>query len=138
MIKDSRLKGAITEKKVALKFLENGFNLYEPVIPGEEIDLVVEKNNKFFRIQIKTAYYVEESKSYRATLSGSNHRVYGEDAFDYFAIYLSDKDDVYIVPRHKANMKSINIVAREFSKFDKSKNNKTFYPKDYLNNFNLL
>ena len=108
-------------------------------MPGEEIDLVAEKNNKFFRIQIKTAYYDQKWDAYRSILLGANHRMYDENAFDYYAIYLPDKDDIYLVPNSKTiGKKSITIIAREYDKIDKLTKHRTFFPKDYLNNFNLI
>lgn len=135
---DTRVKGQISERKAILKFIENGFNVYEPVSDSDEIDFVVEKNNNYFRIQSKTAYYSKDQKIWRCSVLGANHREYAKDAFDYFAITVPENDDLYIIPKHKVTMKNMSILRdREFHAADKWKNTRTLHVKDYLNNFNL-
>jgi len=139
MINDPRTKGALTELIVKQKFIENNFNVYEPCLASDEIDCIVEKNKKYFRIQCKTARYEKLYNSYRVSILGANYRVYAADAFDYLAAYLPDKEYLYLIPKNKLKGKTLNIVVdREFSKYDKDKYTRTFFVKDYLNNFNLV
>lgn len=53
--------GLITEYKCQLYLLEQGFNVLIPIGNYQKYDLVIEKNNKFYRIQIKHAAEKEDS-----------------------------------------------------------------------------
>lgn len=35
-------------------FISNGFNIFKPVLENGKVDLIVEKYNKYFRLQVKT------------------------------------------------------------------------------------
>lgn len=47
--------GLITEYKCQLFLIEQGFNVLTPIGNYQKYDLVIEKNNKFYRIQVKHA-----------------------------------------------------------------------------------
>ena len=45
--------GLITEYQCQLFLIEHGFNVLVPIGNYQKYDLVIEKDNKFYRIQIK-------------------------------------------------------------------------------------
>ena len=47
-------KGYLGNLIVEKNFIQQGFNLFKPVLENGKVDLIVEKNNKYFRLQIKT------------------------------------------------------------------------------------
>jgi ribosome biogenesis protein Tsr3 len=51
----SKQKGNITEVECMLSFLKLGYNVLTPYGDCERYDFVVEINNKFYKIQVKTA-----------------------------------------------------------------------------------
>lgn len=48
-------KGLIGELKVETMLLERGFNVYSNVCDDDGVDFIIEKNNKFKKIQVKTS-----------------------------------------------------------------------------------
>lgn len=53
--------GLITEYKCQLFLIEQGFNVLLPIGNYQKYDLVIEKDNKFYRIQVKHASEKEDS-----------------------------------------------------------------------------
>ena len=47
-------KGYLGQILVEKAFISNGFNIFKPVLENGKVDLIVEKDNKYFRLQIKT------------------------------------------------------------------------------------
>lgn len=56
--------GQITELKCQLFLVEQGFNVLIPMGNHQKYDLVIERNGKFTRIQIKHASVQDEGKSF--------------------------------------------------------------------------
>ena len=52
--------GDITELKCQAYLIEQGWNVLVPIGNHQKYDLVIEKNNKFYRIQVKHAMAVED------------------------------------------------------------------------------
>ena len=55
--------GQITEMKCQLYLIENGFNVLTPLGNHQKYDIVIEKNGKFTRIQIKHCTLHNDGKS---------------------------------------------------------------------------
>ena len=43
-------KGYLGSLLVEQKFIENGYNLFKPVLENGKVDLIVEKNNKYIKL----------------------------------------------------------------------------------------
>lgn len=56
--------GQITELKCQLFLVEQGFNVLIPMGNHQKYDLVIERNGKFTRIQVKHASAQDEGKSF--------------------------------------------------------------------------
>ena len=54
-------KGIIGELQVQKKLLELGFNVYNNICDDGGVDLIIEKNNKYYKIQIKRATSISKS-----------------------------------------------------------------------------
>ena len=48
-------KGAITELKCQMFLIENDFIISKPILDNARYDLILDYNNKIYRIQIKTS-----------------------------------------------------------------------------------
>ena len=55
-------KGYLGQNLVEREFIKNGFNLFKPLLENGKVDLIVEKNNVYYRIQIKTIQEYKDSK----------------------------------------------------------------------------
>ena len=93
--------GQITEFLVAAKFMSLGFDIYEPVLANQPADLIISKNNKFKRIQIKIATYEKSRDCYVASVfqnRGKKKIAYKKDDIDYITIKCSGLDAIYVFP----------------------------------------
>ena len=100
-------KGDISELRSFAKLTELGYNIYTPVGEDTRSDCIVESENSLFRIQIKTARYVGESKirfscsSSRSNFTETSKEPYGDD-IDSFIVFHPDKENFYHVPAEDA------------------------------------
>ena len=86
--------GLTTELKCQLYLIEQGFNVLIPMGNHQKYDIVVEKNGKFTRIQVKHATEKDEGKSFivktrydvrdTSKTQRVRHEVYTKEDCDYF------------------------------------------------------
>lgn len=81
--------GLITEYKCQLYLLEHGFNILLPIGNHQKYDLVIEKNNKFYKIQIKHSTEKEDSFLVRTKYDIRDNgkvrqQTYNKEDIDYF------------------------------------------------------
>lgn len=86
--------GLTTELKCQLYLIEQGFNVLTPMGNHQKYDIVVEKNGKFTRIQVKHATEKDEGKSFivktrydvrdTSKTQRVRHEVYTKEDCDYF------------------------------------------------------
>lgn len=81
--------GLITEQKCLLYLIEHGFNVLTPIGNYQKYDLVIEKENHFYRIQIKHSTEKENSflvrTKYEVRDNGKVRKeVYSNEDCDYF------------------------------------------------------
>jgi len=116
-------KGLAAEHIAKARFLLEGFNIYEEVNYDSKCDIIVELDNKYYRIQIKVLNSKKELTFRKLTHSKTQHKQhhYSCKDVDYFVGVDLDTFDLYILP--------VTEVTRS------SKNSK--YLVEYKNNFNL-
>ena len=130
-------KGRIGELKAITKFIENGFQVYEPVVDIYESDFVAVINGEFKKFQVKTTEKLVDGKikmDFRRT-SGHKKGKYTHQSYtniDYYVIYCIENDYIGILPFNGTG-DSITI------RFTQSKNGQTKginWSKDYeIDNF---
>ena len=113
-------KGLAGEHIVKAKFLLNGYNIYQEVNYDSKCDLIVEKNNCYFRIQIKTLDDQGKLNFRKLTHSKNAHKQYHYSSkdVDFFVGVDVNTFDIYTIPINEINRSSMNI-----SKMEKYKNN---------------
>lgn len=96
--------GNLAESKFLAKFIELDYNVLQPFGDNCKYDLVIEKNGKFSRVQIKHARIhkgkvVIENRSVKpkSNTSKAVYTPYTANDIDYLAGYLSDTQ-MYLVP----------------------------------------
>ena len=88
--------------KCQIFLIENGWNVLIPIGNHQKYDLVIEKNNKFYRIQVKHAMPVEDTGFLVRTKceireNGKVKKIaYSADDIDYFMTEFNNK--FYIFP----------------------------------------
>lgn len=127
--------GNIGELEVATEFLKLGCKVYFPYGDNSSVDMIIEKNHKLYKIQVKSSELKENgSISFRLRSSMVNYeKRYTKDEVDYFALYNSSLEECYIIPFTERTEIAIRCLS--------SKNNQIkgiTYSKDVLlKNFNF-
>ena len=103
-------KGLITEMKVMLYFIELGYNVSQPLNADSRYDCILDKNNKLYRIQIKTSHLSTTTNNSiefkcRSTTTTQNHRKqssYTSNDIEFFATVW--ENEVYLVPVNECSL----------------------------------
>lgn len=102
---DTKMKGDIAEIDVQSKALKLGWEVLVPIGDRLPYDLVVVVNNKFVKLQVKSAWLSEKEGVYLIDVrrTKTNRRVmkrkkYTEDDFDFAIIYIQDLNVFYVMP----------------------------------------
>ena len=100
---NTHFQGKTTEMKVALAFLQKGYQVSQPLVSDSRYDFIIDINNKLLKIQVKTCRIFEEegyidfatSTSHTNTQGTVNHS-YSEKEIDYFATIYNN--ECYLIP----------------------------------------
>lgn len=96
-------KGAITELKCQMFLIENNFIVSKPILDNARYDLLLDCNNKIYKIQIKTSRWSKEGetiffncRSVHSISNGNKVMKYTPDEIDYF---MTEWDgEFYLIP----------------------------------------
>lgn len=96
-------KGYLGQLIVEQKFIKQGWNLFKPVLENGKVDLIVEKDNLYLKIQIKTVQIEGTSKLIPVRKISHNMgeykiKLYTKEDIDYFIGVDVDTEDLYILP----------------------------------------
>ena len=109
---NSKQIGNITEVSVMLEFLKLGYNILTPYGDCERYDFVFEKDNKFYKVQVKTSKW-ENGKIEIQTASTHYvdgkciHQSYSKKEIDYFATFYNGK--CYLIPVELSGNRSMSL-----------------------------
>ena len=100
---DTISKGYLGQLIVEKAFIKNGYNLYRPILENGKVDLIVEKNNKYWKLQIKTTQSRDGKKNIHVRKVSHNMgqykiKRYTSDDIDWFIGVDLETEDVYILP----------------------------------------
>lgn len=98
-------KGYLGSLIVEQKLIKNGFNVFKPVTENGKIDMIIEKNNKYFRLQIKTVITEKRNGVKNVPVRKLSHNktshkthLYTAEEIDYFVGVDLDTEDVFMIP----------------------------------------
>ena len=105
---DTRITGELTELKCQMFCLERGFIVSKPIVDNARYDLLLDYNNKFYRIQIKTSRWMSEEhegivfncKSQHSVAGGNKIMKYTPEEVDFFMTEF--EGEFYLIPCEKA------------------------------------
>jgi len=128
---NSKQIGNITEVEVMLAFLKQGFNVLSPYGDCERYDFVIEINNKFYKIQVKTSHLEDGKISFNTASTHYSdgkciHDTYTKEDIDYFA--TTYENQVYLIPVEECGGRLKSL------RFEPTKNGQTrnvSWAKDY-------
>ena len=132
-IEKGYLGSLIFEKKL----IENEWNVFKPVLENGKIDMIIEKNNRYLKIQIKTVQSGQYNKVIPVRKISHNMgeykiKRYTKEDIDYFVGVDVESEDVYIIPIEFFSRYSSSISVNTCSKY---KNN---FTQMELNNGNII
>ena len=132
---DNLKKGAITELKCQMFLIENDFIVSKPILDNARYDLILDYNNKMYRIQIKTSRWNVENetitfncKSVHSVSNGNKTMKYTPEEIDFFMTEWEEK--FYLIPCDKERATFTLRLADPYgnAKFVKD----VHWAKDYL------
>ncbi len=128
-------KGAITELKCQMHLIENNFIISKPVLDNARYDLLLDYNNKIYRIQIKTSRWKVEGetiifncKSQHSVAGGNKIMKYSPDEIDYF---MTEWNNQFYLVKCEKELTQFTLRLVDNKKTAKSIPN-THWAKDYL------
>lgn len=126
---DTISKGRLGYNLLEKELLKRNWEIYIPVLENTKIDCIVIKNNKLYKIQIKTIQNDRTGKILPVRKISHNQgqykiHLYNENEIDYFVGVDIETENLYVVP--------ISFI----SKYKSSISLKTLEP--YKNNFSQL
>ena len=89
--------------KVATFLMERGYTVLDPIGDNDRYDFVVDIEDEFVRIQVKTGRVQDENVVFNCSSTKSNTKEcrdepYRSDEIDGFAVYCPENDGYYWVP----------------------------------------
>ena len=129
---NSKHRGALTELQTLTYLFELGYQVSIPFGDNARYDLVLDVNNKLYKIQVKSASLTQNEGVYKIDCSrmrvnrGENVRKhYTSEEVDYFATMINNK--CYLIPQSE-------VSDSKFLRFVPPKNGQTkgiTFAKDY-------
>ncbi len=116
----TKLKGDIGELAVAGELLRLGWNVSFPYGENLKYDLIVEKQGKMKRVQVKTV--IPKNGALRINCRSSNNWTvvhYNKNDFEVLAVYDLIAQDIYFIPVSKINKSLINLRLKPAKNFQK-------------------
>ena len=112
--------GNLGEAKVLAKFVELGIQVYTPFGDGSVVDLIADFNGKLNRIQVKSTEKDANGALIFSICSTTIQKggeikkhIYSDMEIDYFALYSSITDEVYLLPVKEAPTKKFSLRYKE-------------------------
>ena len=114
---NSKQQGNITEVEVMLAFLKLGYNVLTPYGDCERYDFVVDINNHFYKIQVKSAKEEDEGAKFSFNTASTHytdgkciHHTYTSEEIDFFATTFNNQ--CYLIPVSECGnrIKSLRIA----------------------------
>lgn len=126
-------KGEITEQIVITEFMKKGYTILRPIGDNKRYDIVIENNNIFQRIQIKTGFFINGCVKFNTSSNRSNTKKntstpYTNNDIELFAVYCYETNKVYILPIDESNKYHIQLRVNATKN---GKNYKTKFAKEY-------
>ncbi len=123
MYDNSSVVGNIGETMALSEFARRGITVLIPFGKNVPYDLVIQIENKFFRIQCKTTQRPYKEGQMRFNICRTNgftgeHKRYADNEIDYFCLYCIENDYIALVPMEEISSSREFVIRTE-----KPKNN---------------
>lgn len=125
---DSISKGYLGSLITEKAFVYNNFNVFKPATENGKVDMIVEKNNQYWKLQIKTIQVEKSGKNStrkvipvrKISHNMGEYKIsyYSSTIVDYFIGVDIETEDIYIIPSEITEQykSSIGITKVQFFK----------------------
>ncbi|PHS02588.1 MAG: hypothetical protein COA78_20750 [Blastopirellula sp.] len=107
---DNKLVGTINEDYVRIALSVRGFEVFLPYMNNHKTDLIIVRNTRIAKIQIKSAGYDGQCKRFRAMLKTKDkhgkHIGYENADVDFFVVKCNGINEYYVIPFNVGNVAS--------------------------------
>ncbi len=120
-----------SELRFASEFVRKGYNVYFPFSESDEVDIVIEKDNIFKKVQVKATKPIKNvlKVKLRSTNNWQNKK-YHFDSLDYIAVYDYENKQGYLLSMSEfSNNSQVNLRLK--STLNNQEQNVNF-AKDYF------
>lgn len=103
-------------------FASNGYTVSIPLNDTQDYDLIVDKNNSLSKIQVKATSCMTKYNKYQVALKscggtkGKEYKTIIDTDIDYLFV-LTDKMDIYIIPKDKIKNKSTLNLCDKYDQY---------------------
>ena len=118
-------------------YTSNGYTVSIPLNDTQDYDLIVDKDNKLKRVQVKSSSFKDKRGNYQVALKscggtkGKTYKTVADTGIEELFIVL-DNIDIYIIPKNViTNRSTINIGCTKYEKYKLKEN---FLFKNYNEN----
>jgi len=131
----SNQKGVLAEQFFTYHAVKNGFLVSTPIGHASDYDFILDAGDGLFRVQVKSNFCGRRTTAggdkpmggYRVTVrkgGNSKREKYSDNAFDYFAIYISEYSVFYLIPKRLVEVGTITLYPKKTEcRFHHFKNN---------------
>jgi hypothetical protein len=96
--KSTHVKGLLGEIEFIRHFLKSGWNIYKPFDQNCRADLLIEKENKFKKIQIKYCTPYKGVLRVELIHPGKNRKPYCASDIDAIGVFDAKNENFYLIP----------------------------------------
>ena len=131
----NKKNGKFSELQFSALALKLGFTVLQPIEDSNSYDLVLEKNNKYIRVQIKSTHKIRNrvcssykgkkyfSKTYNFN-TANKKELYSDKDTDFIVAHIEPENCWYILPIKEFTAKALSFgVGSTNSKYGKYKDN---------------
>lgn len=128
--------GTIGELQFASEAMKCGFNVFREVGDNSDVDLILLKNNKVIKVQVKSTQSIHSDGTMRWVISKSrqnhneNRKEFYDDGIDGFGVYCVENNYVGFVPKDACTSKYHLWLRIDQPKNNQNKNIK--FAKDFI------
>lgn len=121
----SKQKGLIGVCRAMYEYTQQGYTVLQPLIDANKYDFVIEKNNVFQRVQVKTSTHISPNNaviSYDVVLESRGNRQYNSKKFqvgDYDLLFvMTELGDCWSIPATEiTSTTSLTVGTVKYSRY---------------------
>lgn len=125
--KNTKKQGDVGLGAAIAWFVANEYVVSIPLTDSQDYDLIVEKDNTLYRVQVKTTSYKSDSGSYSASLTVKGGNRSGKNTIKDFdkskveiVFVLADNGQMWVVPTQEMIGNNSIALGRSYDKFLKN------------------